>query len=246
MGLALDVKIVPLAFWPAICLWLPDWRKRAGYFGAALLVVLTTWSPVLFLAPALVARRVFGYASSYGTWGVSRVLSSAGSLAPMSQAFLDHGRILLAAAIVALSVWMNRREEKPALFHQVGVAAFAFLALTPGFGVQYLAWLVPFTAALPLAASVSFHAASGAFLLAVYTYWCQDPSGSAADPDWLSRAFWARGLPWDVANANRIGAWRGELVILEAACWLAVVSGLVVQVRAVAARITRPEPATAG
>lgn len=239
MGMALDVKVVPLVFWPAIFLWLPGSRKRIEYFGAALLAVLAAWSPLFFASPELVARRVFGYASSYGIWGLSRILSAAPPLAPAADLFREHGRILLMAAIVALSWWMNRRERRPALFRQIGVVAFAFLALTPGFGLQYLAWLVPFTAVLPLAAAVSFHVASGAFLIAVYTYWCQMPPGSAADPDWFGSSFWSRGLPWNIANAHRIGSWRGELVLLEAACWLAVVASFALQVRAAAAERAR-------
>jgi hypothetical protein len=227
MGLALDVKIVPLVFWPTIFLWLPEGRKRAEYFGAALFVALASWSPVLLDSPALVARRVFGYSSSYGHWGLSRLLPAA--------IFEGYGRFLLLGAIAGVSAWMNRGLRRPALFRQIGVVAFTFLALTPGFGVQYLAWLVPFAVALPLAAGFSFHAASGAFLLAVYTFWCQLPPGASADPDWLGASFWSRGLPWEIANANRTGPWRGELVILEVACWLAVVVAFVLQARAAAA-----------
>ena len=217
LGLALDVKVVPLVFGPAILLAIPGWRRRIEYFGAALLVVAATWAPVFLAAPDLVARRVLGYGSRYGEWGLSRLLVS-------SDLFRDHGKILLAAAIVVLSVWMNRRAERTPLFRQVAVVAFAFLALSPGFGIQYLAWLVPFTVLLPAAASVSFHAASGAFLVAVYTFWCQTPPGPGADPDWLGADFWSRGLPWDIGNAHKNGSWRGPLVILEVACWISVVA----------------------
>ena len=230
-GLALDVKVVPLVFGPAILLWLPGWRRRLEYFGAALLVVLATWSPVFFDAPALVARRVFGYGSSFGIWGLSRLFPH--------DLLRDHGRILLAAAILALSAWMNLGGRKVALFRQLGVVAFAFLSLTPGFGVQYLAWLVPFAAALPAAVAVPFHLASGAFLAAVYTYWCELPLEPAPDPNWLGQSFWSRGIPWDVGNANKVGAWRGELVILEVACWIAVLVSF-----AVLLRRARAEPAT--
>lgn len=241
-GLALDVKVVPLVFGPAILAWLPDWRKRIEFFGTAFVVVLATWSPVFFAAPALVARRVFGYGSSYGILGVSRILSTLPGLGPSSAFLQQNGRWLLALAILALSAWMNRPGRKVALFHQVGIVAFAFLAATPGFGVQYLAWLVPFTPALPLGVAIAFHAASGAFLAAVYTYWCQLPP-ELADPNWLRWSFWSRGIPWGVANANRIGPWRDELVLLEAACWGTVAAAFARLLRG-APRSDRLEAAT--
>jgi hypothetical protein len=233
MGLALGVKIVPLVFWPAIFLWLPDLRQRVEYFGVALLAMIATWSPVLVVAPALVAVRVFGYVTEAGDWGVPRLLSAV-ALASVRELYREQGRFLLLAAVVALPVWMNRGPRRPALLLQLGVVAFAFLALAPGFGLQYLAWLVPFTVALPLAAGAAFHATSGAFLAAVYTFWCQMPPGSPGDPDWLGPAFWSRGLPWNIAAASRVGTWRGELVLLEVACWLAVVAGLACLLRSAA------------
>ena len=216
-GLALGVKVVPLVFGPAILLWLPGWKRRLEFFGAALAVVLLTWAPLLLDSPALVARRVLGYGSTFGIWGISRVLPY--------PALERNGRILVAGVVVALSVWMNRGRRKVDLFRQAGAVAFAFLAASPGFGVQYLAWLVPFTAALPLAPAIAFHLTSGAFLGVVYTFWCELPV-EAPETNWLGRSFWARGLPWDVANANRIGIWRGEIVALELACWIAVLVAL--------------------
>ncbi len=236
LGLALDVKVVPLVFGPAILLWLPDWRRRLEYFGAALAVVLVTWAPVFLQAPALVARHVFGYGSAYGIWGLSRLLPS-----DDMQRF---GRILLVLVVLALSVRMNRGPRKVELFRQAAIVAFAFLAATPGFGLQYLAWLVPFTVALPLGAAALFHAASGAFLVVVYTYWCGRPI-ETPDTNWLGKSFWTRGIPWDVANANRIGNWRGEIVALELACWFAVLVALAVLVRRASAR-TSLEPAPTG
>src|SRR5262249_31903257 len=61
MGMAVNVKIVPLVFWPAIFLWLPGLRRRAEYFGAAILAVVLASSPILFQEPTLLARKVLGY-----------------------------------------------------------------------------------------------------------------------------------------------------------------------------------------
>jgi len=103
-----------------------------------------------------------------------------------------------------MSVLMNRLLPKPPLFLQCGLVAFLFLALTPGFGVQYLAWLVPWVVALGLGATLAYYLASGVFLFVVYT-------------------FWSRGFPWHFANAIEVGEWRGWIVYLEVLCWLSVV-----------------------
>ena len=221
MGMAVNMKIVPLVFWPAVFLWLPDLRRRAEYFGAALLAVVVASSPILFQEPALLARKVLGYKSAFGMWGLSRLASFAPE--SLASAYEGVGRYVLVAVLVALAFWMNRRAEKPRPFAQVGALAFAFLAFSPGFGVQYLAWLVPWIAGAALAPAVGFTVASTLFLGLVYTFWCQGVPFEAGDPDWRHAVFWRNGLPWDFANADRMGEWRGPIVPFEILCWLSVV-----------------------
>lgn len=235
MGMAVNMKVVPLAFWPAFLLWLPGWRKRFEYFGAAIAVIVVASSPTIFEAPALLARRVLGYPSSYGQWGISRLLDSAPSLRMVSHAFEEGGRFFLAAALVAIAAWMNLGRSKPGLPRQVGVLAFAFLALTPGFGVQYLAWLVPWIAGIGGGAAIALTAATTAFLVLVYTFWCQGVPYEFGDPNWLHAAFWSRGLPWSFANSNSMGPWRGPIVPFEIAAWITVVWALVKTIRCAAA-----------
>lgn len=235
MGMAINMKVVPLAFWPAFLLWLPGWRKRFEYFGAAIAVVVVASSPILFQEPALLARKVLGYPSSYGLWGISRLLESATALDPLSMAFEKGGRFVLAGSLVAIAAWMNLGRSKPSLQRQVGVLAFAFLALTPGFGVQYLAWLVPWIAWVGGGAAIAWTAAATAFLVLVYTFWCQGVPFEYGDPNWLHGVFWSKGVPWSFANANALGAWRGPIIPLEVAAWGSVVVALVKTIRAAAA-----------
>jgi hypothetical protein len=238
MGMAVNFKVVPLAFWPAVFLWLPSWRRRVEYFGAAVLVVVLASTPLIFQEPALLARKVLGYPSSYGLWGLSRILTASPSLEPLSNLFESQGRVVLVATLLALSFWMNRGSDRPPLFRQIGVLAFAFLTVTPGFGVQYLAWLVPWIACLELgagtSAAVAWTLSSGAFLSLVYTYWCQGVTMEQSDPNWLGANFWSRGLPWNFANANTMCAWWGRIVPVEIACWACVVAVLAAQIRSVA------------
>ena len=101
--------------------------------------------------------------------------------------------------------------------------AFAFLAFSPGFGVQYLAWLVPWIAGAALAPAWAFTLTGAMFLGLVYTFWCQGVPFEVGDPDWRHAVFWRDGLPWNFANADSLGEWRGPIVPIEIACWLAVV-----------------------
>lgn len=242
MGMAVNMKVVPLAFWPALLLWLPSWRKRFEYFGAASLAIVVASSPVLFEAPGLLARKVLGYPSSYGLWGISRILESAPALGGASAVFEKGGRIFLALMLVLISVWMNRGARKLPLDRQIGILAFAFLALTPGFGVQYLAWLVPWIAGVSAGAAISWTVSSAAFLFLVYTFWCQGVPWEHGDPNWLARAFWSKGLPWEFADANSLGPWRGPIVPFEIACWVTVLWAFVSQIRAAAIQRARGSP----
>jgi hypothetical protein len=229
MGMAVNMKIVPLVFWPAIFLWLPSLRRRAEYFGAAVLAVVVASTPILFQEPALLARKVLGYKSAFGMWGFSRLAS----LAPetVSSAYEAVGRYALVLVLVALAFWMNRRAEKPRPFAQIGALVFAFLAFSPGFGVQYLAWLVPWIAGAALAPAVGFTVAGTLFLGLVYTFWCQGVPFEVGDPDWTHAIFWKNSIPWDFANADSMGEWRGPIVPFEVACWLSVVWMLVAKLR---------------
>jgi len=102
------------------------------------------------------------------------------------------GKLLALCIVVGVSVWMNWRAPKPSLFLQFGLIMFLFLFWTPGFGVQYLAWLAPWGAALTGWPVAFCYGASALFLFEVYTYWC-------------------RGLPWYLADMLYTGDLQGSL-----------------------------------
>lgn len=216
LGIALSLKIVPLIFIPAIVFSLSTWRARLSLCVA----VVATWCigamPYLLQVPRLILRQVFAYSGNYGQWGISRlfVLRAAKANPGATWAELEHGayadlgRLLILVSIVAAVAWMNRPTgRKPALFVQCGLVAFLFLALSPAFGVQYLAWLMPWVVALGFRATLVLYTVSSLFLFRVYT-------------------FWAGGFPWHFANSPHYG-WRGTIIALELLCWACVVAGVV-------------------
>lgn len=127
----------------------------------------------------------------------------------------------MAVALVAIAIVLNLGKRRWSLFHQFGILLFGMLTLTPGFGIQYLAWLTPWLATLPWEIVAPYITASGLFCGAVYTYW-------------------SRGLPWYYADSNTTGDWRGWLNLAGFATWLTVAFVLL---RMSTAPIAAPEPA---
>ena len=212
-GLALSVKIVPSIFAPAIVLYLATWRARGAFSLAAAVAWLIGSLPYTLQVPDLIARQVFGYQGNAGQWGISRLLYLGESWpelatnqdAPEGGWYGDVGSLIALGGVVTAAFWMNRPgAKKPDLFVQCGVVAFLFLGLSPAFGVQYLAWLVPWVVALGWRATLAFYATSGLLLFSVYTAW-------------------SREFPWYFADSPAYG-WRGPLIALDLLCWATVIA----------------------
>lgn len=203
-GLALCVKIVPVIAAPIMFFYRSDFRRRLRFFIAAGGVMLVAWSPFLFEDPAYILGQVFRYHGYYGHWGFSWIATW---LAPydarLNSGFRSSGAFLLLALIGFVSFRMNRSARKPSLYSQMGIVFFLFLAGSNAFGVQYLAWLPPWTIGLATV-PVAFHALAGAsFLFLVYD-------------------FWSQGMPWYLADSNRMGDFQGRLDYFQLLCWLSV------------------------
>lgn len=202
-GMAICIKIAPAMIMPVLFLSLSGARKRIAFFGAASAVALIAWSPYLFERPALVIHQVFGYKSSYGLWGFSWLFRQMALAWPASQwlntAFSRVGSPLVMAAILLLSVKMNRMAERPSLYTQVGMVFLLFFTATSGFAVQYLAWLTPWVAELGVISVALFVVTGSVFLLVVYNYW-------------------TLGMPWYLAIAY---PWSSHQYF-QALCWISV------------------------
>jgi len=210
-GLAMSIKIMPIVVIPALFFYLAP-RRRFAFFAAASLLILVFWSPFLFQDPRAIWHSVFGYRSSYGIWGLAFLASQFSWLAPelvfLNDAFQNSGAWLALGLIAVLAWWMNKpglRGVRPGLFSQIGVTLFFFLSITNGFGVQYLAWLLPWVTELGVVPTAVLCATSGCFLFAVYNYWSQ-------------------GLPWYVADSVRMQAYNGRFDYVQLLCWLSVVA----------------------
>ncbi len=206
-GAAVSIKVVPLICAPAILLYLPSWRRRVWFFLATGAVVLALSMPYALDAPGVILSRVVSYggATGPGAWGISQVLFIFLPHA-VAAAYLKIGKALVLSVAVFVAIRVNASQYKQPLFLQCGFIVFSFLLLSPGFGVQYLCWLVPWAAALKQSRTAFYYLSSSAFLFTVYTAW----SG---------------GLPWFYANSFENHPPPGLPIVaflLGLACWISV------------------------
>jgi hypothetical protein len=180
-GAAMSIKVVPLIFTPAFIFYLPTMRQRVNFSLTSGGVFLVGAIPHIFQDPLIIAQKVFGYSSFYGVWGWTRLLNllllSAEPGADSSHPSGWHdiinkaGKVLMLIGIVFASFMMSRRKPKRSLFIQCGVVTFLFMFLTPGFGVQYLSWAVPFVVCLGVWPTLIFYLAGSIFLFVDYHCW---------------------------------------------------------------------------
>jgi len=186
-GLALSVKVSPLMLAPALFLYLPDLKSRVKYFGAAAAVFLVGSMPYLLQEPRIIIKDVFGYNSIYGNWGWTSLMVWLYPEAPqfarfpfevtgIHSVFAAIGKWTMLAIIVVTSVLMNRQKPKPPLFLQCSFIMTIFLALTPGFGSQYVMWLMPWVVILGLWPTIVYYAAGSLYTLMMYTCWAYSAS----------------------------------------------------------------------
>lgn len=227
IGMALNVKFAAVLFTPALFFYLPSWGRRFELAAAAAATVLISGIPYVLEDPLYVLVRITSYGSLTGHWGLTRLAPMAGmdGRNPLFGFYLHWGALGIMLALLILAIAVNRRSVRPSLFIQCGVSALVFMVFTPGFGVQYLAWLVPWVAAAGLVPALAFYSLSGLFLFLVYGYWAQH-------------------FPWYYANSLVVGDWKGRrLVGAEITTWLAVMTALVVlsrRLRTAGNRDSRP------
>ncbi|HVV47538.1 MAG TPA: glycosyltransferase 87 family protein [Bryobacteraceae bacterium] len=205
-GAAMCVKILPVIVLPVLFFARREWRRRAVFLASGAVLIVIAWSPYLFRNPADIYRQVVHYSSIYGHWGLTWLTAwhmpfFRDSWHEAFQRWGAYGSL----TIITASAWaVNRKPDRPPVYTQIGAALFFFLAAANGFGVQYLAWLVPWTVGLDLIAAAFFACAGGAFLLAVYN-------------------FWAGGFPWYLADSNYVGDFVPHLDYLLTLCWISVI-----------------------
>jgi hypothetical protein len=205
LGMAINIKVIPLILIPVFFFYLGTLRRRTELLLAVTAALFAGFMPYLVEDPTLILHSVFGYNPESAAWGVSQ-LAFVFMPARIYSVYLLVGKALAFSLVLMACVRMNRESGRQVLFLQCGYILFLFLFFTPGFGVQYLAWVVPWSAGVTGRSIPLFYYSSTAFLFTVYTVW----SG---------------GVPWFYANGFSHSApfWTGLLVfLLEITCWISV------------------------
>ncbi len=165
-GLSLSIKVVPIIFLPVVLFSLSSVRRRAVFTLSAAAVFLLGSMPYLAEEPILVIRNVLGYTPGAGLWGFPLLALLISEQAHAG--YLSIARYAAPAAVLLATLWIHFRAPDCSLSLRCGCAAFLLLFLAPGFGLQYLVWLVPWSAALPWQSIRWHHAIVGADLMLFY------------------------------------------------------------------------------
>jgi hypothetical protein len=227
-GMALNVKVIPLVFLPAFFLYLTaGWRFL--FLACAGLTVFAGSLPYILQDPQIISQKVLGYGSYYGHWGLSRLLMelapSGGVAAQLDAAFQAYGRYIALGLPALAAILMNALAilpgwRRPSLYVQCALAVALFLVVSPGFGPQYIAWLVPWLPAAGVAVAGTCYAVTGLFLFLVYGYW-------------------AGHYPWHTADARpyEFDWWPRSVVNVELLAWASVVLAAGALLRAAASHL---------
>lgn len=213
-GLSLCIKIVPVLLLPAFLFYIRKMRDRLFFLLSAAVAPAVVFLPYLVKEYHAVITNIFLYSSLKGIWGIGHICLSIvrdpAAGAEVRRLFMRiltmhiaYGQIVFLVVLVALLAVLTRRRALN-MTEGAFLSFCAFLALTPGFGVQYLSWLSVFAVmALPVLGTV-YVVLGGIFLFRVYRYW----SG---------------GVPPYFADSDTVGQWIGFEKTLDLAVWGVVV-----------------------
>lgn len=201
---ALNVKLIPLVVAPGLVLACRRWRDVVR-LAAGTLVGLTPFVPVLVRAPMAFYRNAIAYNSSPNYWGIYGFMLLAGQggrIAPPAAVsaawYWTHGRYFILAAVVAAAGLGRLRVPGWSAVRAATVALAAFLVFTPGFGVQYLVYVVPLWLAFEPGRAFLYATTSGLFaLLVYYELWTGErPYYSVFNRHYPLAAAWLGAIVW--------------------------------------------------
>jgi hypothetical protein len=180
-GLSMCVKIIPVLLFPAFVLCLLGDKPKMKFILFSSIMPVIVFLPYLISDFNSVTKNIIGYNGDPGIWGIGHIFVSlftndAADIGMRELAFkyfhfhIIYGKVILFISIVTLLGGLTRKKKLNVL-EGVFLTFCIFLALTPGFGVQYLS-LLSFLAVmvLPVLGSV-YLMVGGFFLYRVYSFW---------------------------------------------------------------------------
>lgn len=207
LGLACQVKIIPLLVAPVLFFHWYARREARPFFLTAAAVILAGWAVPLLAIPQTFLRNVLGYSSNWGSWGVTYWLHQTAlpafaptgfsGLTGTELAVMSALKLVIVVATLALA-WRRRGLPAAEVWSTLALAWLLFFVFAPGIGAQYFVWLAPFLAIHSARGFAAFTAAASVFLFVFYNTisgglpWWRALSTAELLPRWVA---WSN-LPW--------------------------------------------------
>jgi len=188
MGVSLWVKLPGVMAMPAFLFYLPNWRKRFMFLGAAGIVGISTYLPAFFKDAAVVYENVFGYRAQLiqttggiPVWGTRIFLAHfITGLSPAMQEklsdplwFLVVKSQYIAMLLIILFSWL-RREKRT--IGDLGLTIAGIYTILYGFSnywsFQYFAWSIPFWFFVSPRFFITASVLSSAYIYSLYRLVC--------------------------------------------------------------------------
>lgn len=156
MGLAVMAKLWPVLFLPLLLIRLTTWRRRALFvLLSSVPSALSIGWLVLWLGWGETYKRFLAYQSIPGWWGFTGLgqVSDNALLAGVASFYARHGGKILLAGLLALYLVLTWRaigdrgspdDTDEGFFGGFVLVGLVLLVFAPGFGPQYLVWVLPF------------------------------------------------------------------------------------------------------
>jgi len=217
-GLSMCIKIPPIILAPIFFFYFTKKKEKITFFLSSLILPIIVFLPYLFKDYYSVIRNIFLYSGLKGIWGLGHILVSIFTNPNVSiyirrlayavyKSHITYGIIIFFIIEIFLSKSLMSN-KKLNLVEGAFLAFCLFLAITPGFGVQYLSWLSLYAVIASFTLGMIYVLIGGIFLYRVYAYW----NG---------------GLPLYYANSDKVGQWIGFEKMLDIILWLIVVIMLI-------------------
>jgi hypothetical protein len=229
VGMGILSKVVPVVLIPLLVPGFIAAKTRTRLLGAIL-----TFGPVLLAGSVLFslnpegAKRTAVYNSIAGYFGVTGILDGIG-LHTASDWYASTFRLILVALLIGIAVLFARRGvPRGADLLRATVFLMLFVPVWgPGFGAQYLLWIVPPLVLLwPVATSVERRLMTVGWVIVAVTYLVE----YAVVPSQGAYAFsigdsaWLRSVQHALSTPARVTMWRLPMFVVLAA--LTVVSAV--------------------
>lgn len=228
LAMAISIKIVPIVVLPTLLVYLVlRRRERLVQALAGFIVVFAViWAPAILREWGPLRHNVLGYSGiQFRQWGLVELASTSDSahLAHSISTWLVGPGKTMVLLIAAFGPALLIIRRPAGVLTGVAVSLVALLALSPAFGVQYLAWAVAAAYCINFTAATAYNLVAGVFLFETYNSW-------------------AGGLPWDKIAHGSLFTLGEQLHLLVV--WFALVVLLYLGVRSM---LLQPkEPSAAG